>query len=73
MCNFLKMADRRVKQMKIFGTYCTTVYIGRVLLMPDSLSLVLGSFGALCKISDVKIFKRLLLPQFSFNFNQTLL
>ncbi len=32
-----------------------------------------GPFGALCKISDVNIFKRLLLPQFSFNFNQTLL
>ncbi len=33
------------------------------------------SFSALCKIPDVKIFKRLLLmllPQFSFNFNDTL-
>ncbi len=34
--------------------------------------LSLGSFGALCKISDLKIFKRLLLPQFSSIFNQTL-
>ncbi len=32
----------------------------------------LGSFGALCKISHIKIFKRLLLPQFSSNFNQNL-
>ncbi len=32
----------------------------------------LGSFGALCKISDVKISKRLLRPQFSFIFEQTL-
>ncbi len=32
----------------------------------------LGSFGALCKISDVKIVKRLLLTQFSSNYNQTL-
>ena len=33
----------------------------------------MGSFrGALCKISDVNNFKRLLLPQFSSNFNQTL-
>ncbi len=32
----------------------------------------LGSFGALCKISNVKIFKRLLLTQISFNFDKTL-
>ncbi len=32
----------------------------------------MGSFGALCNFSDVKIFKRLLLPQFSSKFNQTL-
>ncbi len=32
----------------------------------------LGSFGALCKIHDVKIFNRLLLPQFSSIFKQTL-
>ena len=33
--------------------------------------LSLGSFGTVCKISDVKISKRLLLSQFSFDFNQT--
>ncbi len=33
----------------------------------------MGSFGALCKISYVKIFIRLLPPQFSPNFNQNLL
>ncbi len=33
---------------------------------------ILWSFGALCKISDVKIFKRLLLPHISLNFSQTL-
>ena len=33
----------------------------------------MGSFDALCKISSVKIFKRLLLLQFSFSFKQSLL
>ncbi len=33
---------------------------------------IVGSFHALCKIPGVKISKRLLLPQFSSNFNQTL-
>ena len=32
----------------------------------------MGSFGALCKIPDLKIFIRLLLPQFSSDFNQNL-
>ncbi len=32
----------------------------------------MGSLGALCKMSDDKIFKWLLFAQFSFNFNQTL-
>ncbi len=32
--------------------------------MPDSLSLVWGHSVHFCKISDVKIFKRLLLPSF---------
>ena len=32
----------------------------------------MGSFGALCKISDVKILKRLLLPSFHPIFTQTL-
>ncbi len=36
-----KTADRRAKRMK-FGTLGTTVYISRVPLMPDSLSLVWG-------------------------------
>ncbi len=34
--------------------------------MSDSLSSILGSVGALCKISDVTIFKKLLL-QFLFH------
>ena len=32
-----------------------------------------GSFGALCKISDVKIFKTQLLPQVASNFSQNLM
>ncbi len=60
MCNILKMADRRVKRMKVLGdSHYQELNICRVLFMSDSLSLVLGLFGALCKISDVKIFKRL--------------
>ena len=34
-----------------------------------SFTFSLGSFGALCTISDVKIVERLLLTQFSSNFN----
>ncbi len=37
-----------------------------------SLEFSLRSFDAPCKISNVKIFKRSLVPQFSSNFNQTL-
>ncbi len=47
-----------------FGICGTTVYIGKVLLMPDSLSLVWGHF-------DSMIFETLLLQQFSSDFKQT--
>ncbi len=60
----LKTAGRRAKQMKIQDAQGN--------FRARSFEFILGSFGALCKISDVKIFKTLLLPQFSFNFNQTL-
>ncbi len=40
MCNILKTADRRAKRTKIWDS--GTVHIGRILLMPDSLSLVWG-------------------------------
>ncbi len=67
MCNMLKMADRKAIQIKIWD-YCSPMNcICGVRFFEFSLEL----FGALHKISD-KIFKRLLLPYFSSNFNQTL-
>ena len=56
MCNILKTVDRSVKWIKMGPS------------MSDSLSSVWGH----SVISDLKIFKRLLLPQFSTNFIQTL-
>ena len=41
MCSILKKADRRAKRTKFWDSG-TTVHIGRVVLMPDSLSLVWG-------------------------------
>ena len=55
-----------------FGTRGTTVHMCSVPLMPDSLSLVWGHSVHL-QHSDVKIFKRQLLPQFSININHILL
>ena len=55
-----------------FGTRDPTVHIRRVLLMPHSMyEFGLGSFCALCHISDFTVFEALLLQQFSSNFNQT--
>ena len=71
MCNILKMAYCRAKGTKIWDSHsCITAYGGRISCFFE---FSLGSLSALCKISDVKIFKSLLLPQFSFSFNQTLL
>ncbi len=69
----LKTVDRRAKRMKI----CDSSWLSYVLHMLGAFNVwffefSLGSFLALCKISDVKIFKRLLLAQFSSNFNQIL-
>ncbi len=49
------------------GTHGPRVSICKVLIMSDSLSSacsVWGAFSALCKIADVKIFKRLLHQSF---------
>ena len=54
-----------------FGTRGPRNCMCRVLFRSDS-EFSLGSFGSLCKLSDVELFKRLPPPQFSFNFNQTL-
>ncbi len=74
MCNILKMTNRRVKRMKNLGlvVLCTVLsgYVGYFSCL--ILWVQLRSFGALCKRPDVNIFKRLLLPQFSFNFIQSL-
>ncbi len=50
-----------------FGTHGTTVHICRVLLMPDSLSLV---WGHSVHFTNFMIFKSLLLSQFSSDFTK---
>ncbi len=70
--NISKMADHRAKLMKIWDSPCYRAHVDGT-FDAQFLEFGLGSFGALCQVSDVKIFKRLLLPHFSFNFNQTLL
>ena len=62
MWNILKMAGRRAKLMKIGDSRKS---ICRVLFGSGDLSSVWGHSVHFCKISNVKIFKRLLLPQFS--------
>ncbi len=69
--NIWKTAGRRANGWK-FGTRGPRNSLCRVLFGSGRLSSVWGSIGALCKISDVKIFKRLLVPPFSSDFNQTL-
>ncbi len=54
-----------------FGARCTTVHIRRVLLMPNSLSLVLVHSVQFEKFFDSTIFETLLLQRFSSDFNQT--
>ncbi len=61
------IVERMDENLGLSVLQCTS----RVLLMPDSLSLVVWSFGALCKISDSTIFETPLLQQFSSHFNQT--
>ncbi len=62
MCNILKTADGRAKRMKMVLGNC----LCGVLFMSESFEFRLGLFGALSKMFDLKIFKRLLVPQFSF-------
>ncbi len=69
MCNILKTTDCRVKWTKIFDSWNC---ICRVLFIYNSLNSVWGNSVHFGKFADVKIFKRLLLFQFLFNFNQTL-
>ena len=65
------MTVRKVKRMNIFylGSYglCYVVYFSCLIIWVQ-FDL---SFSALWKTPDVNIFKRLLVPQFSFNVNQT--
>ena len=58
--------NRRNLRLTVPGLHMLDIFPVRLL------EFGLGSFGALCKISDVYIFKRLLLPQFSHSFNQTI-
>ncbi len=64
MCNILKIVDRRVKLMKLWDLRSQELHMQGTFRV-RSFEFSLGLFGALCKISDVKIIKRLLLPQFS--------
>ena len=74
MCNILKLADRKANRMKNWGLPVlgsTYTDICQVFFISDSL---IGVWGHSVNFEsfDVKIFKRLLLPQFSSTFNQTL-
>ncbi len=62
MWNISKTADRRVTWTKIWdsGYYSAHVYYST--FDAEFLEFGLESFGALCKIFDVDIFKSLLLP-----------
>ncbi len=51
-------------------TVLGTLYVGYFKV--KSFEFSLGSLGEFCRISDVKIFKGLLLPEFSSKFHQTL-
>ena len=66
------MAGRKAKWTEIWdsGYYGAHVY---GTFYARFLEFRLGSFSALCKILMLRFLKRRLLPQFSFNFNQTLL
>ena len=62
MCNILKTADRRAKRMKIWGSWSYVLHMqGTFHVLYFEFSL--GLFGALCKISDINILKRLLPSQ----------
>ncbi len=63
MCNILETADRKAKLMKIWDSSPRNS-ICRVLFISDFFLIRLRSFRALYNISDLKIFKRLLLPRF---------
>ena len=70
MWNILKTADCRVKLMKIWDSGCYSTHMEGT-FDAQFLDFGLGSFRALCKISDSMIFETLLLQQFSYDFNQT--
>ncbi len=58
--------------MKFMTRVSGTAYVGYI-FHTRFFKFSLGSFGALCIISNVDIFKKLLLPRFSSNFNYLLL
>ncbi len=67
------MADRRAKQIKIWDSRHMFFVCIRYFPCQVFLSSILDRFSVYFpKISHVKVFKRLLLPKFSSNFNQTL-
>ena len=70
MSNMLKTADRRAKWTKIWDSAYYSAYM-KGTFDACFLEFGLGSFGALCKISDSMIFETLLFQQFSSDFNQS--
>ncbi len=60
MCNILKTADCKAKQMKMWDSQSYVLHIWGTFHV-RFFEFSLRSFGALCKIFDVKISKRLLL------------
>ncbi len=71
MRDILKTAGCRVKRMNMWGSWSwELLYVGYFSGLV--IWVQFGAFGTLCKISDVKTFKRILLLQFWSNFNQTL-
>ncbi len=61
--NILKTDDGRVKRMNIWDLQCWELHMWGTFYV-RFFEFSLGSFGTLCKISDVKTFKRLLSNSF---------
>ncbi len=64
MWNISKMANRRAKRTKVWNSGYYSVYVEGT-FDARFLEFGLGSFSALCKISNFTIFKTQLLSQFS--------
>ncbi len=70
MWDISKTADRRAKRTKIWDSWYYSAHMWGTFDARFH-KFGLGSFGALCTISDSAIFESLLLQQFLSDFNQT--